>query len=854
MPRTLLLSILLGLASLSIGSGCGRDPKLVAGWDGGGGGSGGGGARCGDGERAETEGCDGDDLGGATCESLGFDEGTLRCDGDCRLDTSGCLRRERFCGNTIDDDGDGLVDCADPDCEGSAACGTCGDGVLDRGEACDGAELGGASCESLGFAGGTLSCSANCRLDDSGCIRSEDCANGIDDDGDGAVDCDDEACSGVAPCPHCGDGRIDAPEEACDGASLEATCADFGFPLGTVGCRPDCTLDLSACHHPEDCLAPGDEDGNGLADCADPACAGIYECPVCGDGILQRGETCEAGALPSCVEQGFEAGETRCESCALDASGCRNVVCGDGFVDGEERCDPAHPVEGEGCTGLCVVVGDTCAAPQPLVLDVASGVWRWSGTTARFHPDYDGACPTMASSMPDAVASFVAPSAGRYYARVSAGFDAVLSGWVNGCGAASQPVACADERAEELAEIFEVELEAGDSLHLLVGVSNLAGWSGAGDFEVEVGTVACGNGRLEGLEQCEDGNTVDGDGCSSLCRWEGDGCADAWDLNANGTPRPDWPDWFTQGNDRWLWVGDLGLSSDHFAGGCRAAVAPDRVARFVAPAAGRYYFFLFSEFDSELYALDATCGTAVPWSRLTFMPLCLQSSNPSWWPIPGPGEVVIRGYQYQMEAGEEIHLVVEGGAPPRYGTTFWLYAEGNYRCGDGVVDPAEYCDDGNDIQGDGCWGCLMESVAEPRLPLPPNIWQLDPGVVLVTGLNWSMNWFTPREFAFRADPGVTYRVWTERVKDFWFEPVPDTLLRVRDGQGNVLAENDDRSATDVTSVIDFVAPGAGIYYVEVFTSPKIVYPPIFEGRRFAGGGMPRRVDEFNFGVGLEIVP
>ena len=30
----------------------------------------------------------------------------------------------------------------------------------------------------------------------------------------------------------------------------------------------------------------------------------------------------------------------------------------------------------------------------------------------------------------------------------------------------------------------------------------------------------CGNGVVEGLESCDDGNTADGDGCSAICRWE----------------------------------------------------------------------------------------------------------------------------------------------------------------------------------------------------------------------------------------------------------------------------------------------------------------------------------------------
>lgn len=46
----------------------------------------------------------------------------------------------------------------------------CGDGALDAaGEQCDGTDLGGDSCASLGFASGTLGCTSACRFDTSAC-------------------------------------------------------------------------------------------------------------------------------------------------------------------------------------------------------------------------------------------------------------------------------------------------------------------------------------------------------------------------------------------------------------------------------------------------------------------------------------------------------------------------------------------------------------------------------------------------------------------------------------------------------------------------------------------------------------
>lgn len=46
---------------------------------------------CGDNFRDGNETCDTDQLNGATCVSLGFDSGTLACNGSCAYDTSGCV-------------------------------------------------------------------------------------------------------------------------------------------------------------------------------------------------------------------------------------------------------------------------------------------------------------------------------------------------------------------------------------------------------------------------------------------------------------------------------------------------------------------------------------------------------------------------------------------------------------------------------------------------------------------------------------------------------------------------------------------------------------------------------------------
>ena len=146
------------------------------------------GGRCGDGsvDVADGEECDGANLIGNTCQSLGFSGGTLACDANCRYDLSGCTA---VCGNGYVEVGEGCDDGnqANGDgCDASCAvevgwtcvadspslCTTvCGDDVTVGGEACDGNDLGGSTCQSLGYAGGTLSCLDTCQFDESQCTN-----------------------------------------------------------------------------------------------------------------------------------------------------------------------------------------------------------------------------------------------------------------------------------------------------------------------------------------------------------------------------------------------------------------------------------------------------------------------------------------------------------------------------------------------------------------------------------------------------------------------------------------------------------------------------------------------------------
>ncbi len=86
-----------------------------------------------------------------------------------------------------DSNGDGVGDA----CNGPR----CGNGVKETGEACDGADLGGQTCQTLGYRAGSLACTGGCVLDETGCsckdVDSDSHGNPSFALGSCSADCDD---------------------------------------------------------------------------------------------------------------------------------------------------------------------------------------------------------------------------------------------------------------------------------------------------------------------------------------------------------------------------------------------------------------------------------------------------------------------------------------------------------------------------------------------------------------------------------------------------------------------------------------------------------------------------------------
>lgn len=231
-------------------------------------------------------------------------DGLADCaDPDCTLDPA-CIAGVEDCGNGLDDDGDTLVDCADPDCTFSPLCMSipedCTNGLDDDGDT-------------------LVDCAdPDCSADPACTAGSENCSDGADNDGDGLVDCADPDCQALS----CGAGCICAY-----GYSQENNCAD-GI----------------------------DNDGDGLMDCADPMCA---DTPACGGGVEVCGSFADADGdgLPGCTDGGCEL-HPLCITWDIPRPGPVFAVCNTGSSD--PNCTSGRK---SAVSGTCKPINSACYNP-----------------------------------------------------------------------------------------------------------------------------------------------------------------------------------------------------------------------------------------------------------------------------------------------------------------------------------------------------------------------------------------------------------------------------------------------------------------------------------------------------------
>ncbi|MEZ4293474.1 MAG: DUF4215 domain-containing protein [Polyangiaceae bacterium] len=346
----------------------------------------------------------------------------------------------------------------------------CGNSVLEPGEGCDdGNTTGGDGCNSVCLRELGELCS------DSGQCASAFC------DPDGTCACDDDGdCSNGQECKTDLDPNECVPAGCGNGVLGTGEGCDDGNLVNGDGCNSACLRELG-----EVCS----DSGQCASDFCDPtgsicACDQDADCPA--------GQLCNLlGSPNTCVDPG----------------------CGNGVLEIGEGCDDGNTSNGDGCNSACLKeIGEICG----LSSECASAFCDPADGTCAC--DDDGDCSNGQECKTDLDPNECVP-AGCGNGVLGTGEGCDDGNLVNGDGCDAQclieltfpcilSATCASGLCDPNALICVCDMDNDCPGGQLCD-------TGA-DPNQCVDSI-CGNGTIEGAEECDDQNTLSNDGCSSDC-------------------------------------------------------------------------------------------------------------------------------------------------------------------------------------------------------------------------------------------------------------------------------------------------------------------------------------------------
>lgn len=180
--------------------------------------------------------------------------------------------------------------------------------------------------------------------------------------------------------------------------------------------------------------------------------------------------------------------------------------CGNTVPEMGEQCDDGNTTNGDGCSATC----------QFELAGTISG----TGGTVTLSVGASDAPPTFVTVTVTGGQSLTATTSGAN--RGACPFETLIGlfdpGFTVQYGVVPGTGGCAFFGAPE--DAWAGNLVAGD---YLIGVATSSGAGGRVELAVTISDAVCSNGLVEtnAAEQCDDGNIMNGDGCSSTCQYEG---------------------------------------------------------------------------------------------------------------------------------------------------------------------------------------------------------------------------------------------------------------------------------------------------------------------------------------------
>lgn len=373
--------------------------------------------------------------------------------------------------------------------------------------------------------------------------------------------------------------------------------APDGDPNATACLAGMCVAETCTPETPELCPAPqctADTDCAAASDCSVGRCSSGTCLQVARDELCSAGSFCSPGE--GCVEvEPMDAGVPEMDATmpfdatAPDAGDDAGTDAGEdprcvwlvgadagatdgGAGDAGDTSDAGMDAGGTGVPGTCAMPLDLSGMSMP------DGTFVFYGEIDAYPNEQRGSCscPTCTGGS-EVVFRFVPPIDVLVHAITDSWVEP--SGWRDTvlyartvCDDPSTEIGCNDDEPSDVHSNLNVRVRGGEPVYLMLeNFDTYAGFDrmrvtltallAAGSpcdptsidrrcgFDLECRSeagapavchpIACGDGRVEGTESCDDGNADPCDGCSPSCEREGGSCAVPIDLGFAGAMQPD---------------------------------------------------------------------------------------------------------------------------------------------------------------------------------------------------------------------------------------------------------------------------------------------------------------------------